>query len=149
MKKKYFSALIPESNLDIKYKRLQVESVWSITFPPIAPLEYYKKPIMEGDFPINIDNISEFKTGRLTKKDNLWIIELPIEPFKGFFNVKDLGIILGRDTGKISEIPVVKPETIRNWELGFYELIEWDEINPEGNIELNRLWKIKKRRPKG
>ena len=149
MKKKYFTALIPESNLDIKYKRMQIDSSWCITFPPIAILEYYNTPILKEDFPIDIDNIPEFKTGPLFKKNNLWVVELPLTPFINHFPLTDLYIILGEEIESNRNTTLLTSDTIRNWELGFYELIDWNEEEPLTNFELILHWKIKKRRPKG
>lgn len=149
MKKKYFTALIPASDLDSKYKRLQLGSTISITFPPIAPLEYYENSLIKDDFQVDIDTIPEFKTGSIVKKDNFWVVELPKEAFANHFPLEEFHIILGIDEESLWTPPVIGSDTIRNWTLGFFELIDWDDESPLNNFELTMLWKIKKRKPKG
>lgn len=149
MKKKYFTALIPASNLDSKYKRIQIDSTLRVNFPPIAPLEEYGYPILKENFNKKIDSIPEFKTGHIIKKSSTWVIELPAEQFRPIFNIKDLHIILGNDNGSDWTPPELEYDIIRNWELGFFELIDWCVNEPLSNFELNLMWKIKKRRRKG
>lgn len=149
MKKKYFTGLIPASDLDSKYKRLQIDSTISITFPPIAPLQYYENPLLKDDFHLDIDIIPEFKTGSLLKKDKLWVVELPKSVLTNYFPLTEFHIILGVDEDSSWTPPDIGSDTIRNWTLGFFELIEWDEDHLLHNFELTLLWKIKKRKPKG
>ncbi len=155
MIKKYFTALIPASNLEYKYRNLQRDYKLQNTLPPIAPLNFYKKLINSKDFKLNINPIEEFKTGDIVKSGKWWVVTLPSEPLLSVFETpadKDFtcglfGILLAPENNEWNP-PKISQDIIRNWELGFYELIIWDEENPFNNIELTLHWKIKKRRNK-
>ncbi|MGL1893584.1 MAG: hypothetical protein OCD02_18240 [Spirochaetaceae bacterium] len=155
MKKIYFTALIPASNLDNKYKKIQLGSPLLVCLPPIAILESYSSLISKNEFNKKIDILTEFRTGDIKKIDDWWGVSLPNVPLNAIFNGHNLKefpsneffILLGRDN-KGWNPPEITYDVIRNWDLGFYELTMWDLDNPLDNIELVEYWRIKKKRLK-
>ncbi|MBN2618923.1 MAG: hypothetical protein JXR64_11490 [Spirochaetales bacterium] len=155
MKKKYFTALIPASNLDSSYKKIQCNSDLFITLPPVAILEYHKDYILKKDFNKDINDIKEFKTQGLATYNDWCTIKLPDYPLNTVFNKRsddlfppDFCFILGKGVKSLHTIPEQKEELVRNWEVGFFEFIYWDQEDPFSNFEFILHWKIKKKKPK-
>lgn len=153
MNKKYFTALLPASNLEMELKRIQKRSNLYIPFPPLVPLEFYNDIIDLNNYDKNINPIEEFEIGNLVKIDNWWGYELPLYPLKSFFNTPDSELFPSGKFIALVGLGNSEPEAlsldsriIRNWELAFYELTIWDTDKPLDNIEIKEIWKVKKKR---
>jgi len=157
MEKIYFTALLPASNLEIKCKKILQKSSLYAPLPPMIPLQVYKNSIKKKEIDINIDLIPEFKTGNIKKIKKWWVLDIPKEPFNNFFpelsyklfpTYNNYYLLLGIDLENNWIPQNIEPIVIRNWELGFFKMINWDTDNPFNNVELELQWKIKKRRLK-
>lgn len=151
MKKKYFTALLPSTHIVGFCQNIQRELKLMTTIPPMIILEYHNSPILLKDFDRNINEITEFNTSNIIEEENRLYLTVPSSPLNRYFPINEdiLKIYLGYKTSTKEYNPEPEPMVIRNWELGFYELKQWDEKWPSSHFSLIELWKIKKRRPKG